>query len=79
MLANCPARVGGSRARRPGQSPLDALREHVLDGLRRRDPITGLNDAPQPLALLRMVTDTPSLAGRVLQYLAAARTHSPPR
>lgn len=58
------------RARRPGQSPLDALREHVLDGLRRRDPITGLTDDPQPLALLRMVSDTPSLAGRVLQYFA---------
>lgn len=58
------------RARLPGQSPLDALREHVLDGLRRRDPITGLNDDPEPLALLQMVSDTPSLAGRLLQYLA---------
>jgi AcrR family transcriptional regulator len=58
------------RARRPGQNPLDALREHMLDGLRRRDPITGLNDDPQPLALLRMVYDTPSLASRVLHYLA---------
>lgn len=29
-------------AREPDQSPLDALHHHFLDGLDRRDPVTGL-------------------------------------
>ncbi|WP_027944266.1 TetR/AcrR family transcriptional regulator [Amycolatopsis taiwanensis] len=56
------------RTRPEGQSPLAALRAHFLDGLRRRDPITGLNDVPEILALYRMIFDTPSLTARILQF-----------
>jgi AcrR family transcriptional regulator len=58
------------RARQAGQSPLDALQAHFLDGLRRHDPITGLNAEPEPLALYEMLTSTPSLALRLRLYLA---------
>ncbi|GAA4441583.1 TetR/AcrR family transcriptional regulator [Phytohabitans houttuyneae] len=59
------------RGRRPGESPLAALRRHFLDGLDRRDPVTGLNDHEQVLAYHRMVFSTPSLAARVASYTAA--------
>ncbi|HEY2723169.1 MAG TPA: TetR family transcriptional regulator [Pseudonocardiaceae bacterium] len=58
------------RARPPGRAVLDALHEHFLDGLRRRDPVTGLNAEPEPLALYEMLTSTPSLALRLRLYLA---------
>jgi hypothetical protein len=45
---------------------------HVLEGLRRRDPITGLTDAAQPLAIQRMIIQTPSLAARLLRYFAGS-------
>ncbi|WP_317447033.1 TetR/AcrR family transcriptional regulator [Streptomyces collinus] len=57
-----PARV--VRARPPGADPLDALRDHFLQGLRDRDPVTGLNDLPQILAFTRMVHETPALRTR---------------
>jgi AcrR family transcriptional regulator len=56
------------RARPPGVSPLAALHRHFLDGLDRRDPVTGLNDHPEVLAFHEMVFTTPSLAGRLNQY-----------
>ncbi|GAA4013175.1 TetR family transcriptional regulator [Allokutzneria multivorans] len=49
-------------------APLAALRAHFLDGLERRDPITGLCDAPEPLALYRLLLGTPSLAARMFQF-----------
>ncbi|MFB9908520.1 TetR/AcrR family transcriptional regulator [Allokutzneria oryzae] len=52
---------------RPG-APLATLRAHFLDGLERRDPITGLNDAPEVLALYRLIMDTPTLAASLLRY-----------
>jgi AcrR family transcriptional regulator len=58
------------RARPPGRAVLDALHEHFLDGLRRRDPVTGLNADPEPLALYELLTSTPSLALRLRLYLA---------
>jgi len=58
------------RRRGPDHSPLAALREHTLAGLHRRDPITGLTDAAEPLAIHRMIIETPSLAARLLQYFA---------
>ena len=64
-----PARV--VRRREPGQAPLAALRRHFLDGLARHDPVTGLNDHPEVLSYHRMVFGTPSLAARVLHYMAA--------
>jgi AcrR family transcriptional regulator len=58
------------RGREPGEHPLQALRRHFLDGLARRDPVTGLNDHPQVLAYHRMVFATPSLAARLFHYMA---------
>ncbi|SCK53287.1 transcriptional regulator, TetR family [Streptomyces sp. ScaeMP-e48] len=60
------ARVVGGRA--PGASPLEALRRHFLAGLDRRDPATGLCDAPQVLAFHRLLYGTPSLVARLYAY-----------
>ncbi|MFH8614657.1 TetR family transcriptional regulator [Streptomyces sp. NPDC017979] len=56
------------RGRPPGVAPLDALRRHVLDGLERQDPVTGVSDAPQVLAYLRLLYGTPSLVARMHAY-----------
>jgi AcrR family transcriptional regulator len=56
------------RARRPDQPPLDALREALLEALRQRDPNTGLNDDPEVMAFLRLISDTESLAARLMRY-----------
>ncbi|MET9484354.1 TetR family transcriptional regulator [Streptomyces sp. NPDC006638] len=61
-----PARVVTARA--AGVSPLRALRGHVLDGLGRRDPVTGLSDHPQVLAFHRLLYGTPSLVARMYGY-----------
>jgi AcrR family transcriptional regulator len=58
------------RGRGPDESPLRALREHFLDGLARRDPVTGLNDHPGVVAYHRMVFSTPGLLARVSQYMS---------
>lgn len=55
-------------AREDGESPLDALRRHFLDGLERRDPVTGLCDVPQVLAFHRLLYGTPSLVARLHGY-----------
>ncbi|MFD5693632.1 TetR/AcrR family transcriptional regulator [Streptomyces rubiginosohelvolus] len=60
------ARVVTGRA--PDDTPLDALRRHFLDGLDRRDPVTGLCDVPQVLAFLRLLYGTPSLVARLHAY-----------
>ncbi|MEW2397832.1 TetR family transcriptional regulator [Streptomyces sp. NPDC046862] len=52
-----------------GRSPVDALRAGFLDGLARRDPITGLNGHPQVLAFQRLLYGTPSLVARMYAYL----------
>jgi AcrR family transcriptional regulator len=59
--------VEAGRAR--GRAPVEALRERFLDGLARRDPITGLSDVPGVLAFNRLLYGTPSLAGRMYAYL----------
>ncbi|MER6177048.1 TetR family transcriptional regulator [Streptosporangium sp. NPDC001681] len=59
------------RERGTGEAPLEALRRHFLAGLERRDPVTGLNDHPEVLEYHRMVFSTPSLAARVLHYMAS--------
>lgn len=57
-------------AGRPEEAcPVGALRAHFLDGLRRRDPVTGLNDHPAVLAFHRLLYGTPSLAARLYAYL----------
>lgn len=60
------ARTVAGRA--PGESPLAALRRHFLDGLDRRDPVTGLCDEPQVLAFHRLLYGTPSLVARLHAY-----------
>lgn len=42
--------------------PLTALRAHFLAGLDRRDPVTGLCDAPDVLDLYQLITGNPVLA-----------------
>jgi len=54
------------------RGPLGALHEHFLDGLARRDPITGLDDRPQTIAFVNMVLSVPSLQARLLLYQAKA-------
>ncbi|MFJ2651250.1 TetR family transcriptional regulator [Streptomyces sp. NPDC087420] len=61
-----PARVVTGRP--DGASPLQALRGHVLDGLARRDPVTGLSDHPEVLAFHRLLYGTPSLVARMYGY-----------
>ncbi|MFJ8543631.1 TetR family transcriptional regulator [Streptomyces sp. NPDC093586] len=56
------------RARPADTGPLAALRAHFLAGLRDRDPVTGLNDVPQILALTRMVRQTPALRSATLRF-----------
>lgn len=60
------------RARGGDATPLAAVREHFLSGLRERDPITGLSDHPQVLRLTRMILDAPSLVARMEGFKAGA-------
>lgn len=60
------------RARPASATPLAALRENFLDGLRRRDPVTGLNADPEICALVRMVFDTPALVARMERFRTTA-------
>jgi AcrR family transcriptional regulator len=57
------------RDRQPGIAPMTALHRHFRAGLDRFEPVTGLNDHPEVVAFHRLVFATPSLAGRLLQYL----------
>lgn len=56
------------RARRPGQPPLDALREALLNALGERDANTGLDDSPESLAFYQLVSNTESLAAKLTRY-----------
>ena len=64
------ARVVLARAR--ATAPLAAVHEHFLDGLRARDPITGLNDHPHVLRLTRMIRDAPTLVARMERFKTGA-------
>ncbi|MFF4168896.1 TetR/AcrR family transcriptional regulator [Streptomyces sp. NPDC001744] len=64
-----PARVVEA-GRAVGTAPLDALHAHLLDGLERRDPVTGLCDAPEVLAYHRLLYGTPALLARLHAYRA---------
>lgn len=52
-----------------GPAPVEALRRHFLDGLRRCDPVTGLNDDPEVLAFHSLLYGTPALVARLYGYL----------
>ena len=58
------------RARPAHTTPLAALRDHFLDGLRRRDPITGINDHPAVRALAELIFGTPALVGSMQRFKA---------
>ncbi|WP_425244557.1 TetR/AcrR family transcriptional regulator [Streptomyces citrinus] len=60
------ARVVEGRAE--GVSALEALRRQFVDGLARRDPVTGLCDHPAVLAYQRLLFGTPSLVARLYGY-----------
>ncbi|HTJ39470.1 MAG TPA: helix-turn-helix domain-containing protein [Dactylosporangium sp.] len=60
------------RSRPAGIGPLAALQRHFLDGLDRRDPITGLDDRPQTIAFVQMVLSVPALQARLLLYQTRA-------
>ncbi|MEV3856151.1 TetR/AcrR family transcriptional regulator [Streptomyces sp. NPDC050095] len=56
-------------AERPeGESALTALRRSFVEGLQRRDPVTGLCDVPGVLAYLRLLYGTPALVARMYGY-----------
>ncbi|MER7002032.1 TetR family transcriptional regulator [Dactylosporangium sp. NPDC000555] len=57
------------RDRRSGIAPMTALHRHFRAGLDRFEPVTGLNDHPEVVAFHRLVFTTPSLAGRLMQYM----------
>jgi AcrR family transcriptional regulator len=57
------------RDRPPGVAPVTALHRHFRAGLDRHDPVTGLNDHPGVVDFHRLVFTTPSLAGRLTQYM----------
>ncbi|MEW2291202.1 TetR family transcriptional regulator [Streptomyces sp. NPDC006743] len=57
------------RERRPGVSPTVALHRHFRAGLDRHEPVTGLCDHPAVVDFHRLVFTTPSLAGRLTQYM----------
>ncbi|MER5202916.1 TetR family transcriptional regulator [Streptomyces sp. NPDC002825] len=54
--------------RADGTAPLDALYAHLLDGLERRDPVTGLCDVPAVLAYHRLLYGTPALLAAIHGY-----------
>jgi AcrR family transcriptional regulator len=58
------------RARPAHTTPLAALCDHFLDGLRRRDPITGINDHPAVLTLTELIYGTPALTDRMQRFKA---------
>ncbi|HEY8479816.1 MAG TPA: helix-turn-helix domain-containing protein [Spirillospora sp.] len=60
------------RGRAPGESPIAALRRHFLDGLARRDILTGLNDTPEALVFHNLLYSTPSLLARLSGYMLRA-------
>ncbi|WP_229402520.1 TetR/AcrR family transcriptional regulator [Micromonospora okii] len=59
------------RDRAPGIAPIAALHRHFRAGLDRFEPVTGLSDHPEVVAFHRLVFTTPSLAGRLLEYMLA--------
>ncbi|MET8997936.1 TetR family transcriptional regulator [Amycolatopsis sp. NPDC004169] len=59
------------RARPPGQGPLAALREAFVRGLDAREPVTGLCDLPEVVAVFRLVTRTPALVARLAEFTSA--------
>ncbi|MFC8832975.1 TetR/AcrR family transcriptional regulator [Streptomyces griseoincarnatus] len=58
-----------ARVVREGPTPVEALKRHFLEGLERRDPVTGLNDDSSVLAFHTLLYGTPSLVARLYGHL----------
>ncbi|PWE08142.1 TetR family transcriptional regulator [Streptomyces sp. BSE7F] len=58
-----------ARVVREGPTPVEALKRHFLEGLERRDPVTGLNDDSGVLAFHTLLYGTPSLVARLYGHL----------
>ena len=58
-----------ARVAAEGPAPVEALRRHFLDGLRRGDPVTGLSDDPDVLAFHALLYGTPALVARLHGHL----------
>ncbi|MFE9659391.1 TetR family transcriptional regulator [Streptomyces sp. NPDC005955] len=56
-------------------APLAALHQHLLDGLDRYDPVTGLCDEPDVLAFHGLLYGTPALLARLYGYLERTEEH----
>ncbi|MEV6958655.1 TetR family transcriptional regulator [Streptomyces sp. NPDC051207] len=61
------------RERKPGQTPHGAMREYLLTALAERQPMTGLSDLPHVLRIQRLLSSTPALVARNLQYREESR------
>jgi AcrR family transcriptional regulator len=56
------------RARPEGETALAAIRRHWLDRLAARDPVSGLNDSPHVLVMMRLMLRTPALLLKLREY-----------
>ncbi|MEU6440496.1 TetR family transcriptional regulator [Streptomyces sp. NPDC047046] len=63
-----------AEARAEHRAPVAALAAHFRTGLDRRDPVTGLNDAPPVLAYHRLLYGTPALLARLHAYTHRSET-----
>ncbi|WP_017624014.1 TetR/AcrR family transcriptional regulator [Nocardiopsis chromatogenes] len=61
------------RDRKPGQTPLDAMRDYVMTALEERQPLLGLSDAPIVMRVLKLVRSTPALQVRHMEYMEMTR------
>lgn len=72
ILGSTKARIGEPaavvRGRAVGQTPHGAMLEFFLQGLQEREPFTGLSERPEGLRIQRLVSQTPALLARLLQY-----------
>ncbi|PXX61100.1 TetR family transcriptional regulator [Nocardia tenerifensis] len=57
------------RERPPGTSALRALRQHFLDLLAERNPLTGLNDGPEAVTFHNLLYSTPALMAHLAGYM----------
>ncbi|MDA2809495.1 TetR/AcrR family transcriptional regulator [Nocardiopsis sp. RSe5-2] len=61
------------RSRKPGQTPLDAMRDYVMTALEERQPLLGLSDDPIVKRVLKLVRATPALQVRHMEYMEMTR------
>lgn len=72
ILGSTRSRIGEPaaivRGREVGQTPHGAMLEAFLQGLDERQPFTGLSDRPETLRIWALVSQTPALLARTLEY-----------